>query len=166
MADGKSRAREAQLTQNPGPQFSAHFCIFCGGRVYITQVAIETDLKTGRRALCHLPQVLSCCPDLCPEFVLAGEGSWGSWAPACPCPPAGSRLAAPGRPARPDRSGFTWSAAGTGIRRPWKGVVRRLVHSPLVPAPEEPSPFLGHACRQPLDKALGTQLPALCWEHP
>lgn len=64
------------------------------------------------------------------------------WASALSLPAAGSWSTAPGRPARPDRSGFTWSAAGQGIRRPWGGYCFKEV-TLCFPAQEELSPSLG-----------------------
>lgn len=51
-------------------------------------------------------------------------------------------LAVPGHTARADRSGFTWSAAGEGIRRPWGGYCFKEV-SLFFPAQEETSLFPG-----------------------
>lgn len=81
---------------------------------------LKPILRTGCRACCLSP---GCCP-VALTFVrgaLPGRRGECSQLGITPTRLQASGLAAPGHAAWSDRSGFTWSVAGRGIRRPWEG---------------------------------------------
>lgn len=115
--------------------------------------SLNPVLKTGQRVLGLLPGVPSCCPDLRggppPGSGRRGELGWLGITPVCS--QAGWLAGSSWATAGPHRSGFTWSAAAEGIRRPWEGYCFKEVRLSFQ-LRRSPGPFPGLAGCPPSTK--------------
>lgn len=134
MADKAPDASGSHRTWGSHPR-ARSFCASHTG-------TLNLILKMGHRALRFLPGAPPCCTDPC-TGALPGAGEL-SWLGITPAGAQARGLAAAGHAAWSDRSGFTWSAAAEGIRRPWEGYCFKEV-SLSFQLRKSPSPFPGQA---------------------